>query len=148
VLRQGGWLLLAFMNSSASVWTALITALEKSGFAIVGADIFDKQHGTFKHFVSENCAGADLVLHARKLKDGQLALPLTAATANDLESFLAARNGSLSKEVFLHVDREAEVDFRRLYSEWLSEVLPLGLPVMDFAEFRRRTIEYLHLDGS
>jgi DNA modification methylase/transcriptional regulator with XRE-family HTH domain len=145
VLRKGGWLLLAFMNSSASVWTAIVSALEDGGFAILGADIFDKQHGTFKHFVSKNCAGSDLILHCRKRERAQLSLPIPAEAASDLESFLSQRNGALSKEVFLHVDRDAEVDFRRLYSEWLSESLPQGLPVVDFVEFRRRTIQHLGL---
>ena len=147
VLRKGGWLLLAFMNSSANVWTAIIAALQDSGFSVVGADIFDKQHGTFKHFVSDNCAGADLILHCRKPQDPQLALAMPDATSSDLEDFLSRKNGSLSKEVFLHVNRDAEVDFRRLYSEWLSEALPLGVEVMDFADFRRRTIQHLRLDS-
>lgn len=148
VLRKGGWLLLAFMNSSASVWTAVVSALEKSGFTVAGADIFDKQHGTFKHFVSDNCAGADLILHCRKPAQAQLALPLPDTGAADLEDFLESRNGALGREVFLHVNRDAAVDFRRLYSDWLSQMLPLGLPVMGFAEFRQRAIEYLGLDAA
>ena len=66
VLRPEHWMLLVFMNSSAKVWDALRVAIQDAGFVIVKADVFDKQHGTFKHFVSENTAGADLVLHCLK----------------------------------------------------------------------------------
>ena len=52
------------------MWEALRTAITDAGFVIVNADVFDKQHGTFKHFVSENTAGADLVLHCLSRKPG------------------------------------------------------------------------------
>jgi len=66
-------MMLVFMNSSAKVWDALRTAVHRAGFVAERIDIFDKQHGTFKQFVSENTAGCDLVLHCRKpLSDAKL----------------------------------------------------------------------------
>jgi hypothetical protein len=50
-------MVLVFMNSSQEVWQALRDAILKAGFLIERVDIFDKQHGTFKQFVSENTGG-------------------------------------------------------------------------------------------
>ncbi len=54
------------MNSSEKIWSSLHKAIQDSGFIIEKVNIFDKKHGTFKQFVSENTAGADLMLHCRK----------------------------------------------------------------------------------
>ena len=66
VLRPGHWLLLVFMNSSQDIWSQLRRAIARAGFSLDRMDIFDKQHGTFKQFVSDNTAGSDLILHCRK----------------------------------------------------------------------------------
>ena len=65
VLRTGHWMLLVFMNSSKDVWEALINAVHNAGFIIERLDIFDKQHGTFKQFVSNN-TGVVIWLSLRK----------------------------------------------------------------------------------
>ena len=66
VLRPDHWMVLVFMNSSEKVWEALRASIGDAGFTIEKINIFDKQHGTFKQYVSENTAGADLMLHCRK----------------------------------------------------------------------------------
>ena len=66
VLRPNHWMVLVFMNSSKEVWRALSSSIKSAGFRIKKVSIFDKQHGTFKQFVSENTAGADLMLHCKK----------------------------------------------------------------------------------
>jgi DNA modification methylase len=138
VLRPGHWMLVMFMNSSARVWEELRDAIDSAGFAMVSADIFDKQHGTFKQFVSENAAGADLVIHCLKP-----AAPLDSSSSrrrdqqtNGVHEFLDGIDLDRYRQSFLHVPRDSEVDYRRLYSEWLTTALDGG-PMLDFAEFRR-----------
>jgi predicted RNA-binding Zn-ribbon protein involved in translation (DUF1610 family) len=63
VLKDGAWMTVVFHNSSAEVWSALQGAIIDGGFAVRGAQTFDKKHGTFKQFVSDNAVGYDLVLH-------------------------------------------------------------------------------------
>ncbi len=145
VLRPGHWMLLVFMNSSGDVWKALRSAMEESGFVIERTDIFDKQHNTFKQFVSENTAGCDLVLHCRKplhpvpLESRQTLIPFEAS----VQKFLSQRGGSIPKNVYLHVSREEDVDFRMLYSEWIAESLNKPHEFKDFALFRRVTENWL-----
>src|SRR5262249_1708503 len=125
VLREGHWLLLVFMNSSKEVWEALRDAVGHAGFVVVRMDIFDKQHGTFKQFVSENTAGMDLVLHCLKPvrpMEPCLTYP-NSSSRSDVIQFLETERQSLPTNVYLHVPRKEEIDFRTLYSEWLSRAL-------------------------
>jgi len=66
VLKDNGWMTVIFHNSSAEIWRSLQGAVIGAGFQVIGTQNFDKQHGTFKQFVSDNAVGYDLVLHCRK----------------------------------------------------------------------------------
>ncbi len=66
VLKDEAWMTVVFHNSAAMTWNALQQAILDAGFTIEGTQTFDKQHGTFKQFVSDNAVGYDLVLHCRK----------------------------------------------------------------------------------
>ncbi len=131
-------MLLVFMNSSKEVWSALKAAIDSAGFTIKKIDIFDKQHGTFKQFASENTAGFDLVLHCYKSCETVASPNFSyAETTDSVRAFLGRYNGSLPTQVYLHVGRQEEIDYRMLYSEWLSSSLVERTELVDFAEFRK-----------
>lgn len=138
VLRPGHWMLLVFMNSSEKVWGALKGAVRKSGFITERLDIFDKQHGTFKQFVSDNTAGCDLVLHCRKPRENERVVPVSKTTSvkDSLSQFMDKRNYNIPVTEYLHVARDNEPDLRRLYSEWLAFALPRDQELVDFSTFR------------
>lgn len=146
VLRCGHWMLLVFMNSSGKVWDSLKVAIARAGFVTEKVDIFDKQHGTFKQFVSENTAGCDLVLHCRKPAADAIRSDTKSglSATESLREFLAARAGTLPTTVYLHVSRETEPDMRRLYSEWVAFGLLHGHQLTDFATFRSSASAYLN----
>lgn len=143
VLRPGHWMLLVFMNSSAKVWDALKSAITEAGFVLVKADVFDKQHGTFKHFVSENTAGADLVLHCLKPKRGAKRSLDESGAAVSLDEFLRLVDADSYLQPFLHVERPTEIDLRRMYSDWVGRALVDGVDLIDFPTFRNRASEWL-----
>lgn len=148
VLRPDHWLLLVFMNSSGKVWDALKDAIERAGFEIRKADVFDKQHGTFKQHVSENTAGADLVLHC--LKPGSSDTPNGRAmetVAESIAQFLDGIDSERQTIRFLHVEREDEIDFRSLYSEWTARVILQGGEMLDFPRFRSLVIEHIRTES-
>ncbi len=148
VLRDQSWLVMVFMNSSAAVWDTLQRALQEAGFDLVRADVFDKEHGTFKQFVSANTPGCDLVLHCRK-GDGRMHVvegPAVRPVEQSLNLFFKGVNLGDYRRGFLHVDRREEVDFRRLYSEWVALRLQEGGSSVGFAEFRRAVCEYFRIE--
>jgi hypothetical protein len=122
-----------FMNSASSVWQALSAAVANAGFKIVQVDIFDKQHGTFKQFVSDNTAGYDLVLHCQKTERDDRHRP---PESRSLAGFLQGADLESLRTVYLHVGREDELDVRRLYSEWVAKAMVAGEAVIDLRAFR------------
>jgi DNA modification methylase len=147
VLRPGHWMIVVFMISASDVWEAIRSAVLESGFSIERVDIFDKQHGTFKHFVSDNTAGCDLMLHCRKT-DG-LTRPLQNLPKGKREdvyhvltSFLASRAGGLPVTPFIHVNRDQEIDYRLLYSEFLASSFTSEMDLLDFSEFRQFVLTF------
>ena len=144
VLKPNGWLTLMFHNSSDKIWQELQRAISAAGFEIDGTVIFDKVHGTFKQFVSENAVGFDLLLNCRKK-----AYPVHANISQtaikefviaDIKQFildsLAANDLKYYTSQFEHVSRPAEFNYRKLYSEWLAERVDKELIEIDFEHFR------------
>jgi len=140
VLKTGAWMTVIFHNSSDEVWKALQGALVDAGFAVEGTQTFDKEHGTFKQFVSENAVGYDLVLHCRKTETAQkFSVQTTKQVASDVAEFVRSRltdSGERYLVRYLHVDRAAEVDYRKLYAEWLAVAVTDTLVSLSFEEFR------------
>ncbi len=141
VLRPNHWMVLVFMNSSEDVWNSLRHAITDAGFSIEKINIFDKQHGTFKQFVSDNTAGADLMIHCKKSSQRRHAVELTSSES--VEDFLAKERNQIPVLPFLHVKRDAEVDFRTLYSRYIATAMQAGHRVLDFSYFRKQAIEFL-----
>ncbi len=147
VLKERGWLTVVFHNSSKQVWNSLQDAIERAGFTVVGTQTFDKRHGTFKQFVSENAVGFDLMLHCRKSAGGG------GVQRFDSSDSLAQATAFVRRELehhasdyvvhYLHVKREDEFDFRRLYANWLADVLPKAHVSLSFEEFRTLARELL-----
>lgn len=141
VLKDGGWLTIIFHNSSSKVWNKLQEAIGAAGFAIEGTQTFDKEHGTFKQFVSENAVGYDLILHCRKSAAVQ-----NPVTSNNRTTMLAQATAFIGDELnrlpeqyvvrYLHVTRENEFDYRRLYANWLTSALSQSLVGLSFEQFR------------
>jgi len=150
VLRDGHWLVMVFMISSEAVWEAIRTAVIESGFEISRVDIFDKQHGTFKHFVSENTAGCDLMLHCRKTPGLASGTPtLSAEIRYSIEQFLTKIGSQLPRQPFLHVNRIAEIDYRLLYSQYIAETMLNAGSMPNFARFKESAKKYLEkIDGT
>jgi hypothetical protein len=143
VLKPGRWLTVMFHNSSSKVWSAIQMALSASGFGIESTQTLDKRHGTFKQFVSDNAVGYDLLLHCTK-KPGHASDIHTLHRKTTLQAtvreFVERTLGQTPDEFvvrYLHVDRQNEIDSRKLYSLWLKERLEAEEIVdLDYERFR------------
>lgn len=139
-------MLIMFMNTSKHVWEALRNAINTAGFSIETIDHFDKQHGTFKQFVNENTAGFDLVIHCRKRSDAhQVASipPINSTTKDSIKDYIQSREGDIPTISYIHVQRDQEIDYRQLYSEWLSIALSQNIATVDFPLFRKLAVELI-----
>ncbi len=139
VLKEHGWLTIVFHNSSRSVWGALEQAIRDAGFTVEGSQTFDKTHGTFKQFVSDNAVGYDLVLHCRATNAEVKSLRPMVNVHSAIREFVTARitaNPGKYRVRYLHVARTDEWDLRKLYSEWLAESKIAKDALIGFEEFR------------
>ena len=89
VLRPEHWMVLVFMNSSDKVWHALREVIKTTGFSIEKVNIFDKQHGTFKQYVSDNTAGADLMIQCKKILSAESNTPRDNVAYKSVTEFIA-----------------------------------------------------------
>jgi DNA modification methylase len=139
VLKKSAWMTVVFHNSSANVWSALQSAILDAGFDVRGTQTFDKKHGTFKQFVSDNAVGYDLVLHCQKSVGKIDRLTVPADVVAHARAFIKQRLAKEEKSYtvrYLHVNRPDEFDYRRLYADWLREAFG-GLQItVGFADFR------------
>lgn len=149
VLKQDGWLTIIFHNSSKHVWNALQRAIHDAGFAIQGAQTFDKEHGTFKQFVSDNAVGYDLVLHCQKTDQLQASTSHTfSIDEQEIGTFIRSVITQAPDQYivhYLHVSRKDEFDYRRLYTNWLRSALRqtfIGLSFEDFRSIAQKTLEH------
>jgi DNA modification methylase len=141
VLKDDAWMTVVFHNSAASVWHALQQAIVDAGFSIDGTQTFDKQHGTFKQFVSDNAVGYDLVLHCQKsTRVSPTSHVGKRHDEGEVRAFIEQAIVSTSSEFivrYLHVKRGEEFDYRRLYAMWLADALPKSIIGVSFEAFRR-----------
>lgn len=138
VLKPGGWLTIVFHNSSADVWSDLQMSIAGAGLVIKGTQTFDKKHGTFKQFVSDNAVGYDLVLHCQPRSRSETANHVIKMERDDVISFISNRLDSSEYSVrYLHVRRAREFDYRRMYAEWLSASIASNRITIGFDEFRK-----------
>lgn len=150
VLKTEGWLTIVFHNSSAAIWDELQRAIYNSGFSIDGTMILDKKHGTFKQFVSENAVGFDLMLCCQKKSQSATAYQVRSIKEEEAEikKFIAdqIRLYSIKSYIvkFEHVHRQNEVDYRKLYSEWLAKAIGREYIKIDFNHFRIIASEVIH----
>lgn len=138
VLKDDGWLSVVFHNSSAQVWQCLQSAIQNGGFKIEGTQTFDKKHGTFKQFVSENAVGYDLILNCTKSVNTTNYIDETNVIeiATNFIRRMLVEKASDYQVKYLHVARKSEFDYRRLYAEWLAYSLPIIKAKIDFEHFR------------
>ncbi|MFV8390019.1 DNA methyltransferase [Flavobacterium sp. LB1P71] len=141
VLKADGWITVVFHNSSDKVWAVLQNSLKEAGLKIINAQTFDKKHGTFKQYVSDNAVGYDIMLHCKKEKNkvGKTIKFNIPQTEKQILKFITAElnNQDLSYSVkYLHVKRDEEVDYRRLYAKWLTSSLSSSVINLGFDEFR------------
>ena len=143
VLRPDHWMVLVFMNSSQKVWNVLSKAIKEAGFSIQHINIFDKQHGTFKQYVSENTAGADLMIHCKKTAAFKEAEKRNGKQDANVLTFVSKEVGRLPIFPFIHVKRDAEIDYRTLYSRYISVAMQEGSTIINFSDFRDAVIAVL-----
>ncbi|NSW56448.1 MAG: DNA methylase [Armatimonadetes bacterium] len=115
VLKPGGWITVEFHNSDDSIWAAIQSALQESGFEVADVRILDKQAEAFKAAVSQVAVRKDLVISA--LRPGPEKPPLcrSANCGNlDVWQFVAEHLGALPEDDGRLSERTPHMLFNRM----------------------------------
>lgn len=83
-------------------------------------------------------------MHCLKPESAQQGITSEINLINSVVEFLENNRGSLPTTVYLHVDRQEELDFRKLYSEWLSLSLMSDSELMGFVSFRETVTNWIN----
>lgn len=69
-LKPGRWMTVEFSNTQASIWNAIQTSLQESGFVVANVSALDKKQGSFKAVTTSTAVKQDLVISAYKPNGG------------------------------------------------------------------------------
>ncbi|HQI26442.1 MAG TPA: DNA methyltransferase [Sedimentisphaerales bacterium] len=133
ILKPGRWLTVEFSNTKASVWNAIQSALERSGFVVANVAMLDKKQHSFKAVMTPTAVKQDLVISAYKPNGGFEERFLTeAGTEEGVWDFVRTHLRYLP--VVKHVGGEhvlsvTERDPRILYDQMVSYYVRKGFPV-------------------
>ncbi len=108
ILKPGRWLTVEFSNTKASVWNAIQSALERSGFVVANVASLDKKQHSFKAVMTPTAVKQDLVISAYKPNGGlEDRFKLVAGTEEGVWDFVRTHLKQLP--VFASKDGQAEV---------------------------------------
>lgn len=135
ILKPGRWMTVVFSSSSNNVWNCLHESIRDAGFEVVGVNILDKGHPTFKQSASDVAPKCDVAISCYKQKDFDIKReqPLSDTDVdvwgiiNDtLESLPLSGNSELVKERMPHRL------FSRMVSYHLRNGMRLKIPIKRF----------------
>lgn len=141
VLKPNSWITVVFHNSSDKVWGALQDALNDAGLKISDAQTFDKKHGTFKQYVSQNAVGYDIMVHCQKNAEPNNSVNNFGRiqTEEQIMDFITTEINAIDSNYevkYLHVERSNEFDYRKLYAKWLTSSISNSYIKLSFDDFR------------
>ncbi len=140
-LKPGRWLTVEFSNTQASVWNAIQSALQESGFVVANVSALDKQSGSFKAVTTPTAVKQDLVISAYKPNGGlEERFSKSGHTLEGVWDFMRThlRNLPILKPRGGELEFIAERDPRILYDRMVAFYVGHSVPVpLSSAEFQR-----------
>ncbi|WP_370239492.1 DNA methyltransferase, partial [Neptunomonas phycophila] len=70
IIKPGRWITVEFSNSQSSVWNAIQTAIQDSGFIVSNVSALDKLQHSFNSVMTTNSVKQDLIISAYKPNGG------------------------------------------------------------------------------
>lgn len=127
ILKPGRWITIEFSNTQASVWNAIQTALQESGFVVANISALDKKQGSFKAVMTTTAVKQDLVISAYKPSE-KLENSLAQETPESVWDFVRTHLSNLPiiKTKVGELEFITERDPRILYDRMISYFFQRG----------------------
>lgn len=139
VLKPGRWMTVEFSNTQASVWNAIQTALQESGFVVANVAALDKQQGSFKAVTTTTAVKQDLVISAYK-PNGGLAdrFAKSQGSAESVWDFVRTHLGYLpvvkmnDRQLAFIAERDPRIIFDRMVAWFFRHGFPVPMSTHEF----------------
>ncbi len=151
-LKPGRWVTIEFSNTQASVWNAIQSALQETGFVVANVSSIDKQTGSFKAVTTPTAVKQDLIISAYKPNGGlEERFAKRGETEEGVWDFMRThmKNLPIVKAQGGQLSHIAERDPRILYDRMVAFYVCHSTPVpLSSAEFQAGLAEnYPERDG-
>ncbi len=140
ILKSGKWMTVEFSNTSAAIWNAIQSSLQKAGFIIANVAALDKQKESFKAVTSPTAVKQDLVISCYKPtiefentfksnKDGVIVWDFVTEHLHHLPVHLKKDNNTAAI-----IERSLKILYDRLITFYLMRGLPIPIDSKDFQD--------------
>jgi DNA modification methylase len=141
VLKPGRWITVEFSNTQASVWNAIQTAIQESGFVVANVSALDKKQGSFKAVNTTTAVKQDLVISAYKPNGGlEEKLRMAPGAEDNVWDFVNSHLRYVPSikmkggELEFVTERDPRVIFDRMISWFVRHGIPVPLSSQEFQE--------------
>ncbi len=138
VLKHGKWMTVEFSNTSAAIWNAIQTSLQRAGFIIANVAGLDKKKESFKAITTPTAVKQDLVISCYKptveiendfisFKGDFFVWDFVKEHLNRLPVHLRKGNSTVSI-----IERSSKILYDRLITFYLMRGLPIPIDSKEF----------------
>lgn len=150
ILKPGKWMTVEFSNTKASIWNAIQTAIQNSGFVITSVSSFDKVHGGLKSMRYTTSVKEDLIITCYKPSDnilGKLSKGIILSPWDFISDHLQHLPVHLIKgnATTTIIERNPKILFDRLISYFVVNGMPIPFDAASFQSGLRE--RYVERDG-
>lgn len=150
ILKPGKWMTVEFSNTKASIWNAIQTAIQNSGFVITSVSSFDKVHGGLKSMRYTTSVKEDLIITCYKpsetildkLSKGTVLSPWEFISDHLQHLPVHIEKGNATTTI---IERNPKILFDRLISYFVVNGMPIPFDAATFQQGLRE--RYAERDG-
>ena len=150
ILKPGKWMTVEFSNTKASIWNAIQTAIQNSGFVITSVSSFDKVHGGLKSMRYTTSVKEDLIITCYKpsetildkLSKGTVLSPWEFVSDHLQHLPVHIEKGNATTTI---IERNPKILFDRLISYFVVNGMPIPFDAATFQQGLRE--RYAERDG-
>jgi DNA modification methylase len=138
-LKPGRWVTIEFSNTQASVWNAIQSALQESGFVVANVSGLDKQTGSFKAVTTPTAVKQDLVISAYKPNGGlEERFAKRGETEDGIWDFIRTHLNNLpvlkakGGQMEIIAERDPRILYDRMVAFYVGHTTPVPLSSAEF----------------
>jgi DNA modification methylase len=148
ILKPNKWIVVEFSNTSAAVWNAIQTSLQRAGFILASVHALNKGRGGLQAIIGPTAVSQDLIISCYKPSTLIAKLIIEDSNSEFIWEFILDHLNHLPIYIKIAdktspiIERSPRVLYDRLITYYLLRGIPVPIDARDFQEgLRQRFIE-------